>query len=75
MNLITPATSITLPGNEIQGLNYKSIEEVYKTVVATQKNPLAGKPAIFLVSDNIMRQQREKFRAIINIKAQTTKAG
>ncbi len=31
-------------------LNYKDIEEVYNTVVITQKNPLSGKPAIFLVS-------------------------
>ncbi len=41
-------------------LNYKNIEEVYKTVVVTQKNPLSGKPAIFLVSDNVMRQQRKQ---------------
>lgn len=49
-------------GTPEEVLNYKNIEEVYKTVVVTQKNPLSGKPAIFLVSDNIMRQQREKFR-------------
>jgi iron complex transport system ATP-binding protein len=42
-------------------LNYQNIENVYKTVVVTQNNPLSGKPAIFLVSENIMREQREKY--------------
>jgi iron complex transport system ATP-binding protein len=36
--------------NEI--LNYKNIEDVYNTLVVTQKNPLSKKPAIFLVSQN-----------------------
>jgi iron complex transport system ATP-binding protein len=42
-------------------LNYQNIENVYNTVVVTQNNPLSGKPAIFLVSENIMREQREKY--------------
>jgi iron complex transport system ATP-binding protein len=47
-------------GTPEEVLNYKNIEDVYKTVVVTQNNPLSGKPAIFLVSENIMREQREK---------------
>jgi iron complex transport system ATP-binding protein len=39
-------------------LNYQNIEQVYKTVVVTQDNPLSGKPAIFLVSENILKGQK-----------------
>jgi len=39
-----------ISGSPDEVLNYKDIEEVYETVVITQKNPLSGKPAIFLVS-------------------------
>ena len=35
-------------------LDYKIIEEVYKTVVITQKNPISGKPAVFLVSGEVL---------------------
>ena len=31
-------------------LNYKDIEDVYKTLVITQENPVSKKPAVFLVS-------------------------
>ena len=31
-------------------LNYKDIEDVYKTLVITQENPISKKPAVFLVS-------------------------
>ena len=41
---------VHISGTPEQVLNYKDIEEVYNTVVITQKNPLSGKPAIFLVS-------------------------
>ena len=51
-------------GSPEEVLNYKNIEDVYKTVVVTQNNPLSGKPAIFLVSENIMREQREKYGGI-----------
>jgi iron complex transport system ATP-binding protein len=36
-------------------LNYKNIEEVYKTVVITKQNPLSKKPAIFLVSEKVLK--------------------
>jgi iron complex transport system ATP-binding protein len=41
---------VHISGTPDEVLNYKDIEEVYETVVITQKNPLSGKPAIFLVS-------------------------
>jgi iron complex transport system ATP-binding protein len=31
-------------------INYKTIEEVYKTVVVVEKNPVSGKPYVLLVS-------------------------
>lgn len=37
-------------------LTYKNIESVYDTVVITQKNPLSGKPAVFLVSQKVMEK-------------------
>lgn len=40
-------------------LNYQTIEKVYNTVVVTQNNPLSGKPAIFLVSENIMKNLKK----------------
>lgn len=36
-------------------LNYQNIEEVYETIVVTEKNPLSGKPVIFLVSDKVLK--------------------
>jgi iron complex transport system ATP-binding protein len=51
-------------GTPEEVLNYRNIEDVYKTVVVTQNNPLSGKPAIFLVTENIMREQREKHGGI-----------
>lgn len=36
-------------------LNYKNLEEVYETIVVTDKNPLSGKPVIFLVSDKVLK--------------------
>jgi len=46
-------------GTPSEVLTYKNIEEVYKTVVVTRNNPLSGKPAIFLVSESVMRKQRK----------------
>lgn len=37
-------------------LVYENIEKVYKTVVVTGKNPVSGKPTVFLVSDRGLRQ-------------------
>lgn len=46
-----------MAGTPEEVLNYKIIEEVYNTVVITQKNPISGKPAVFLVSGNVLDEQ------------------
>jgi len=46
-----------MAGKPEQVLDYKVIEEVYKTIVVTQKNPISGKPAVFLVSGDVLGKQ------------------
>jgi len=41
-------------------LTFQNIEDVYKTVVVTQNNPLSGKPAVFLASGKVLREIQEK---------------
>lgn len=43
-------------------LNYRVIEEGYKTVVVVQPNPVSHKPAVFLVSDKILKGKKEENR-------------
>jgi len=43
--------------NEV--LNFQNIENVYNTVVITQQNPLSKKPAIFLVSEKILKMSQK----------------
>ena len=45
-------------GAPIEVLDYKTIEEVYKTVVYTQINPLSKKPVVFLVSNKVLMQNK-----------------
>jgi iron complex transport system ATP-binding protein len=42
-------------GTAEEVLTFSNIEQVYKTVVVTQTNPVSKKPAIFLVSDKVLR--------------------
>jgi len=42
-------------GTPAEVLTYANIEEVYNTVVITQMNPLSKKPAVFLVSEKIIK--------------------
>ncbi len=46
-------------GTPFEVLNYKIIEEVYKTIVVVEKNPLSFKPYILLVSEE-ERQKRNR---------------
>jgi iron complex transport system ATP-binding protein len=46
-------------GTPEEVINYKVIEEVYKTVVITQQNPLSKRPAVFLVSEKILKNVGE----------------
>jgi len=41
-------------------LTFQNIEDVYKTVVVTQSNPLSGKPAIFLASRKVLNEIQER---------------
>jgi iron complex transport system ATP-binding protein len=50
---------LKISGTPEEVLNYQTIEEVYKTVVVTQRNPVSGKPAVFLVSGSVLEQQQE----------------
>lgn len=47
-------------GSPEEVLNYKTIEEVYKTVVVVEKNPISKKPYILLVSE----EEKEKRKKI-----------
>lgn len=47
-------------GTPEEVLIYTTIEEVYKTVVITQTNPLSKKPAVFLVSNKILKNNQQK---------------
>ena len=40
-------------------IDYQNIEDVYKTVVITQTNPLSKKPAVFLVSDKVLKKEKD----------------
>jgi len=48
-------------GKPEEVLTYQNIEDVYKTVVLTQSNPLSGKPAVFLASGKVLKEIQEKF--------------
>jgi iron complex transport system ATP-binding protein len=47
-------------GTPEEVLTFQNIEDVYKTVVVTQNNPLSGKPAVFLASGKVLREIQEK---------------
>jgi len=47
-------------GTPEEVLTYSNIEEVYKTVVITLTNPLSKKPAIFPVSERILKMNNNK---------------
>lgn len=47
-------------GKPEEVLTYQNIEDVYKTVVVTQSNPLSGKPAVFLASAKVLKEIQEK---------------
>ncbi|MFN8254150.1 MAG: ABC transporter ATP-binding protein [Bacteroidales bacterium] len=51
--------SLHAAGTAEKVLDYRNIEEVYQTLVVTQKNPLSGKPAVFLVSGNVFAQKKD----------------
>lgn len=46
-------------GTPDEVLNYKTIEEVYKTVVVVEKNPISSKPYILIVSEEEKQKRKE----------------
>jgi len=52
---------IHIQGTPAEVLTFQNIEDVYKTVVVTQLNPLSGKPAIFLATQKVLKEMQEKF--------------
>ena len=50
---------IHIEGTPNEVLNYKIIEEVYKTPVITRENPMSKKPAIFLISERVLAENSE----------------
>lgn len=47
-------------GTPEEVLTFQHIEDVYKTVVVTQNNPLSGKPAVFLATHRVLKKLQEK---------------
>jgi iron complex transport system ATP-binding protein len=47
-------------GSPEEVLDYRSIEQVYKTVVVVEKNPISKKPYILLVSEAEKQRRKEK---------------
>lgn len=50
---------IHVTGKPEDVLNYKTIEEVYNTVVITKINPLSKKPVVLLVSGKVLEEYNE----------------
>ena len=51
---------IHVQGTPEEVLTFQHIEDVYKTVVVTQNNPLSGKPAVFLATRKVLKEIQEK---------------
>ena len=51
---------IHIQGTPDEVLTFQNIEDVYKTVVVTQNNPLSGKPAVFLASRKVLKEIQER---------------
>lgn len=51
---------IHIQGTPEEVLTFQHIEDVYKTVVVTQKNPLSGKPAVFIATRKLLQDIKRK---------------
>ncbi len=50
--------SIYIQGSPHDVLKFDHIEKVYNTVVVTNNNPVSGKPAVFLVSEKVLKNNK-----------------
>ncbi|MCG8701113.1 MAG: ABC transporter ATP-binding protein [Bacteroidales bacterium] len=51
---------VFVKGTPQEVLTYENIENVYKTVVITQTNPLSKRPAVFLVSNKVLTKSNKE---------------
>lgn len=51
---------VFIQGTPEEVITFKNIEEVYKTPVLTEKNPLSKKPMVYLVSERVMNETKNK---------------
>ena len=47
-------------GTPEEVITFMTIEEVYNTLVYVEKNPLSGKPCVFLVTQEDMKRVKEE---------------
>jgi iron complex transport system ATP-binding protein len=57
--VLMKAGKVHTQGEPKEVLNYRNIEEVYQTVVVTQENPLSKKPAVFIVSNKLLKDHQK----------------
>ena len=43
-------------GSNEEVFTFQDIEDVYQTLLVTQKNPLSSKPAVFLASGEVLKE-------------------
>lgn len=58
--LLLDGGTLKKDGTPKEVLTYKTIEEVYKTVVVVLDNPVSGKPYVFLISDEDRKRRSDK---------------
>jgi iron complex transport system ATP-binding protein len=51
---------IHIQGTPEDVLTFQNIEDVYRTVVVTQNNPLSGKPTVFPASRKVLKEIQER---------------
>lgn len=54
--------SIHMFGRPEEVLTFQNIEDVYKTIVVTQNNPLSGKPAVFPATRKVLQEINRKLQ-------------
>ncbi len=54
-------------GTPDEVLTFRHIEDVYRTIVVTQPNPLSGKPAVFLASKKVFPSQENSPDSAANL--------
>lgn len=61
--VLMQAGRIRADGRPDEVLTYPLLEEIYKTVVVVKKNPISGKPYVFVVSEEERRERKKQEKA------------